>query len=89
MSRKRFWKIWCAGDPRTLTKYSEFDGGELYAETFQDACDIYFLSSGYGNGRSLYNSEKLTYCGSKLFDNKEDAYKEFLRIWEELNKEDE
>jgi hypothetical protein len=42
------------------------------AESFQEACDKCKLSND-----SLYNSKNLTYWGCKLYDNENDARKNF------------
>lgn len=46
--------------------------GEVEADSFKDACDLF-----YGNDTFHYNPQRLTYWGCKLFDNEQDARKNF------------
>ena len=63
-------EIWCEGNDQSVHSLgAQLMARNVKARTFQEACDIHF------KGNKLYHSQELTYYGSKLFDNEEDARK--------------
>lgn len=65
------YQIWSEGYiTNGLTGYAFFHG-EIESDNFINACKIFFKDSKY------YNVVKNTYFGCRLFDNKEDARKNF------------
>lgn len=60
----------CTGDSAGATLV-----GQACAETFQEACNKYATyDAGFAR---LYDPERLTYWGCKLFDNRQDAQVNF------------
>jgi len=54
------------GIPATAKK-----NGEIEASSFQNACDLFFKND------KQYNKENLSYWACSLYDNKQDARKNF------------
>ena len=64
-------EIWSEGYAVMEGRGTAHHHGNIEANSFKEACDIFF------NNNKLYNPERLTYWGCKLFDNETDARKSF------------
>lgn len=65
------YEIWLEGYQNMYEMYTAKWMGVFHGNSFQEVCDQLF----YNNPK--YNSEKLTYRGVRLFDNEEDARRNF------------
>ncbi len=72
----RKYEIWSEGYRATGDKGNAWYHGEQEAESFQEACDIFFADP-KNDSEGYYNSKTLTLWACHLFDNEEDARKTF------------
>jgi hypothetical protein len=71
---EQVFEIWSEGYACTGERGDATYLGSVKANSFKEACDKLFSSEEH---KVYYNSEKLTYWGCKLFDNKSDARRSF------------
>lgn len=64
-------EVWSEGYVITGNSGQAHMMGKIKANSFQEACDKLLLNDKY------YNSERLSYWGCKLYDNRADASKSF------------
>jgi len=71
----KVYDIWAEGYACTGESGGATLVGRVCAETFQEACNKYATDNeGF---KRLYDPERLTYWGCKLFDNRHDAQESF------------
>lgn len=70
-------EVWCEGYRATGNSNTHQLVGTAEAETFKEACDIVFSKDEDEYSRSLYNPERLTHWGCRLFDNASEAAEAF------------
>ena len=68
---KKTFEIWSEGYVVMEGRGTAHHHGNIEANSFKEACDIFF------NNNKLYSPERLTYWECKLFDNETDARKAF------------
>ena len=71
INKEKSFDIWSEGFAITGGSSGAHYHGTTSASSFKEACDKYF------KGDSLYDSERMTYWGCRLFDNSSDARKSF------------
>ena len=71
VNKEKSFDIWSEGFVITGGSSGAHYHGTTSANSFKEACDKYF------KGDSLYDSERMTYWGCRLFDNSCDARKSF------------
>jgi hypothetical protein len=74
------YKIWAEGYECTGQSSKANFMGEQEADSFQEACDKFFMDKSkpqYETHAKCYELDTLSYWGCSLFDNKADASKAF------------